>query len=94
MENRTYLPLGSVVLLEGQKKRVMINGRRMIDRTDGVEYDYQGCPYPEGVLDNGDVILFNSEDIKMIYFIGFQDIEELAFRQMVLKDKDSEQQKE
>lgn len=94
MENKTYLPLGSVVLLEGQKKRVMINGRRMSHRSEGVEYDYQGCLYPEGVLDNGDVILFNHEDISMIYFIGFQDIEELAYRQMVLKGKDSGQQKE
>ncbi len=50
MERKTYLPIGLVVLLEGQKKRVMIDGRKVISNSDGVEveYDYQGCLYPEG----------------------------------------------
>lgn len=94
MENNTYLPIGSIVLLEGQKKRVMITGRRIVSRSEGAEYDYQGCLYPEGVAGNENVLLFNSTDIGMIYFIGFQDIEELAYRQMVLKDNDSKSQKE
>lgn len=91
MENNTYLPIGSVVLLEGQSRRVMIDGRRVIKQSEGVEYDYQGCLYPEGAAGNGDVVLFNNADITMIYFIGFQDIEELAFRKMVLKKSDGEQ---
>lgn len=94
MENNTYLPIGSIVLLEGQKKRVMIDGRRVISSSEGVEYDYRGCLYPEGVTGNGDVLLFNNADINMIYFIGFQDIEELAYRKMVLKDNDTKAQKE
>lgn len=92
MKNNTYLPIGSVVLLEGQKKRVMIDGRRVVSRSEGAEYDYQGCFYPEGVTGNGDVILFNNSDISMIYFIGFQDIEELAYRKIVLKGNDAKNQ--
>ena len=86
MENKTYLPIGSVVLLEGQNKRVMITGRRVISQSEGLEDDYRGCFYPEGVTGERDVLVFNRSDISMIYFIGFQDIEELAFRQMVLKE--------
>lgn len=90
MEPKTYLPIGSIVLLDGQKKRVMINGRRVISRLDGVEHDYRGCFYPEGVVDDKDIVVFDSSDISMVYFIGFQDIEELAYRKMVLKGSDSE----
>ncbi len=86
MDKKAYLPIGSIVLLEGQKKRVMIDGRRVICGTEGKEYDYRGCFYPEGVREQSDVILFNNDDVSMIYFIGFQDIEELAFRKIVLKD--------
>ncbi len=94
MDNHTYLPIGSVVALEGQNKRVMIDGRRIRSQSEGKEYNYRGCLYPEGIRENGDVILFNNEDISMVYFIGFQDIEELAFRKMVLKNEDMDGQKE
>lgn len=93
MENRTYLPLGSVVFLKGTEKRVMIYGRRVVDK-EGKEYDYQACPYPEGCMDNTNVIVFNHEDIRMIYFIGFQDIEELAYRQVVLVDGKQEKEEQ
>lgn len=94
MENNTYLPIGSIVLLKGQNKRIMIDGRRLVQQQEGKEYDYRGCLYPEGEQGNKEVILFNNEDIEMIYFIGFQDIEELAFRKMVLKKDKTEMQKE
>ena len=74
----TLLPIGSVVLLKEAKKRVMIYGRKV--RTDEKRYDYLGCLYPEGALDSKHVILFDHEQIQMIFFIGFQDLEELTFR--------------
>lgn len=75
-----YLPIGSVVLLKNGKKRVMIYGRKMKVEGDEKVYDYLGCLYPEGALESKDVILFDHDQIQMIYFIGFQDLEELAFR--------------
>ena len=51
------------------------------------EYDYSACLYPEGMLNSKDVVLFNHDQIQMIYFIGFQDIEELHFRSL-LKNSD------
>ena len=44
---KTYLPIGSVVLLNEHKKRVMITGRRVISKAEEKEYDYQGCLYRE-----------------------------------------------
>lgn len=75
-----YLPIGSVVLLKEGKKRVMVYGRKLKSRDDNKEYDYIGCLYPEGYLASDDVILFNHNQIQLVYFIGFQDLEEIVYR--------------
>lgn len=89
MNQKSYLPIGSVVLLKEGKKRLMIYGRRQLvkDGEGEKEYDYSACLYPEGMLNSKDVVLFNHDQIQMIYFIGFQDIEELHFRSL-LKNSD------
>lgn len=75
-----YLPIGSVVLLKNGKKRVMVYGRKIRAGGEDKVYDYLGCLYPEGALNSKDVVLFDHSQIQMVYFIGFQDLEELAFR--------------
>ncbi len=75
-----YLPIGSVVLLKEGKKRIMVYGRRVRDVNENKVYDYLGCLYPEGALSSHDVVVFNHDQIQLVYFIGFQDVEELAFR--------------
>ena len=79
-ERQPYLPIGSVVLLKNARKRVMIYGRKIKAQDEEKVYDYLGCLYPEGVLDSEKVILFDHSQIQMVYFIGFQDLEELVFR--------------
>lgn len=83
MQETTYLPIGSVVLLKNGKKRVMVYGRKVKANGEEKVYDYLGCLYPEGALNSQNVILFNHDQIQMVYFIGFQDLEEIAFRQML-----------
>ena len=49
--NKSFLPIGSVVLLEGASKMIMINGYCAV--TSSVKdkvFDYRGCPYPEGII--------------------------------------------
>ena len=77
---KKLLPLGSVVLLKNAKKRVMICGRVQREVETEKYYDYSGCPYPEGVIDSRHMVLFSNEDIDKVFFIGFQDGEELAIR--------------
>ncbi len=89
MEKKSYLPIGTVVLLKEGKKRLMIYGRKQFVKSENKEYDYVACLYPEGTLNNHDVILFNQEDIQMVYFIGFQDIEELRFRALLTNENHS-----
>lgn len=74
------LPIGSVVLLEGGKKRIMIIGYLGIkDEKANEFYEYTGCPYPEGLLDQNRIYAFNTENIKEIYYRGYSDKETRDF---------------
>ncbi|MBQ8110566.1 MAG: DUF4176 domain-containing protein [Clostridia bacterium] len=78
------LPVGSVVLLKGGEKRVMICGRIQTKAGDDTIYDYVACYYPEGIVDATNMFFFNRDAIDNVYFIGFQDAEELLYRNNVL----------
>lgn len=74
-----YLPIGSIVRLQGGKKRIMIYGRKQIQKETQKEWDYIGCLYPEGNINESYTYLFNHNHIEKVYFLGFQDEEEFAF---------------
>lgn len=77
-----YLPLGSVVLLRGASKRLMIIGFCSYSTSDvgGKMYDYIGCLYPEGIISSEETALFNHEDINKVYYMGYSDKEEKEFK--------------
>ena len=79
-----YLPIGSVVLLKGSKKRLMITGFCIKDKDKDIMYDYCGCLYPEGVIEPQKIALFNHEQIVKIYFIGLEDSSEIEFKKNLL----------
>ena len=62
----------------------MITGRIIASEKNDKIYDYSGCIYPLGITDNEGFYFFNRDDIERVYFIGFQDEEELAFREDIL----------
>ena len=77
-----YLPIGTVVMLKGGSKRLMITGFCSMPTDDENEmYDYAGCMYPEGFLSSDQTALFNHEQIDKIYYMGLIDDEEKAFKQ-------------
>ena len=82
---KELLPLGSVVLLKGGKKRVMICGRIQTRANDEKLYDYSACYYPEGIIDPKELFLFNNEDIAQVFYVGMQDTEEFEFRGFIDK---------
>ena len=55
-----FLPVGSVVLLKGGNKRIMICGRIQAQAGSDIIYDYSACYYPEGI-DPTSIFLFNRE---------------------------------
>ena len=80
-----YLPVGSVVMLNGGNKRVMICGRIQAQAGTDVIYDYSACYYPEGILDPKSMFFFNRGDIETVSFRGYEDQEELDYRHEVLE---------
>ena len=80
-----FLPVGSVVMLNGGNKRVMICGRIQAQAGTDVIYDSSACYYPEGILDPKSMFFFNRGDIETVYFRGYEDQEELDYRHEVLE---------
>ncbi len=76
IETYERMPLGSVVSLKGNPKKLMVIARVPIADDDGREYyDYGFCLYPEGLL--GDTVIYSNHDqIEAVHFIGFSDEED------------------
>lgn len=74
------LPIGSIVLLKGGERKLMICGRVVCKENDDSIYDYIGCFYPMGITGSDTMFFFNHDGIEEIYFIGFQDKEEMEYR--------------
>ncbi len=76
MEKVNYIPLGSIVLLEGGVQKVLIIARGLNVSNGGrvLFFDYGGVPYPEGL--NGDqVAYFNHDAIAKVVFEGYSDVD-------------------
>lgn len=78
-----FLPIGTVVLLKGGKKELMIMGycimpgdeaydkKGKVDVSDKV-FDYGGCVYPEGMITSNQLFAFNHDQIERVSFVGYQ----------------------
>jgi len=81
-----FLPIGTVVLLKGGRKRAMITGFCSVAQENQEKvYDYSGCVYPEGYLSSNQVCLFDHDQIEKIFFVGYEDEEEKAFKDKLTK---------
>lgn len=90
-----FLPIGTVVMLKGGTKRVMIagfcafeNGKENKKEEKRKIWDYSGCLYPEGFLSSEQICLFDHEQIEEIYHLGLsadEDKEEKDFKGILNK---------
>ena len=85
MEFEKYLPIGTVVLLKGCKKRGVIVGFLVISKEDKKMYDYGGVLYPEGFVSSSKTILFNHNQIDKVYYVGLEDEENNNFMNLLKK---------
>ncbi len=77
------LPCGSVVLLKGGNKRLMIIGYQRM-RPEGKEvYDYCACLYPEGFAGLKYCTVFNHDQIDRVIAIGLQNQPQAALAQQL-----------
>lgn len=82
---KELLPIGSVVLLKGAKRRLMICGRLQYLEGDNRLYDYSGCLYPEGITDPKQMYVFDGGSIEQVVAVGLQDEEEMHFRKILVE---------
>lgn len=87
------LPAGSIVILKGGVKRLMVCGVRQTNNNDGREYDYIGVLYPEGYMGDDYRYLFNHEDILQVFFRGYEDEERSRFVERLKNFYDSSDKK-
>lgn len=69
-EQRRFLPLGSVVILRGSVKKLVIVSRGSI--VEDAFFDYGAFMYPEGMIDSN-IAYFNHDDILKIVHEGYAD---------------------
>lgn len=81
-----FLPIGTVLLLKGGKKEVMITSYCIFPtniqikegkavKPDQKMYEYGGCIYPEGILDTSMSCAFNHSQIEKIVHMGYENEE-------------------
>lgn len=80
----TYLPLGTVIKVEGLETPIMIFGRSQQQADSDKIYDYAACDYPAGSVNPEDTYLFDNEIIETIYFVGYMDEDEAEFQQYLV----------
>lgn len=73
------LPNGTVIKAEKSNRKFMIIGNIFQD-ADGNMFDYAACIYPEGLINADEIYYFNNDDIEKVYFIGYQDGQQMAFQ--------------
>jgi hypothetical protein len=83
MQMINLLPLGSVVLLQGGQKKIMIYGRMQKQEGKDKIWDYIGCLYPEGNIRPESSYLFDHQSIETVFFKGYQNSEELEYRSLM-----------
>ena len=102
-ERKNLLPIGSVVLLKNATIRIMIIGfspsitSSSEKYKDKNEWDYCGCMYPAGLLAPDQILVFDHSQIETIFFIGYQDDEQINFKKefiSYLNKGDENKQKE
>ena len=81
----SYLPLGTVILLEGGEKRLIVVGRKQISVETKKEFDYAGVLFPEGYQSAENLYLFNHSDVESVFQMGLIDDEELNFQNSILE---------
>ena len=83
MNVNELLPIGSIVLLEGAEKKLMIFVVGQTQLEENKDFDYIGVVYPEGNMGEGSQFLFNHSDIEEIVFRGYEDEERDNFLEML-----------
>ena len=78
------LALGSIVILRGNAKKVMIVARSVgVKNQDEIRnFEYAGCGFPEG-FNSDELIFFDSSDIGKVVFEGYKDDSSIVLEESI-----------
>jgi hypothetical protein len=83
-EEKNFLPLGSIVILQGTLKKVMIIARGATTETE--YFDYGAVLYPEGMLD-ANVAYFRPGNILKVVHEGYRDEDDVLLSEQLAEAK-------
>ena len=87
--NKSFLPVGTVVILKNATIKIMITGFCSLSKEhEGKLFDYTGCIYPEGILSSDQICLFNQDQIDEVFFKGYENDEEKTFKEKLTENYD------
>ncbi len=79
-----YYPIGTVVVLKDGTWPLMIYGRKQIAKKNlDMLYDYVGCLYPQGYVDNDYIVFFQHNDIDRVLHKGMNSTVETEMEKML-----------
>ncbi|MEE3342691.1 MAG: DUF4176 domain-containing protein [Bacilli bacterium] len=90
MKVEKFLPIGTIVLLNGATKKIMITGFYVVNDSNKA-YDYCGCLYPEGYLSSDKCLMFNHDQIYKIIYLGYSDDEDKKYRDEIKRFVDNKE---
>lgn len=67
-----YYPISTVVTLKGGNRPLMIYGRKQLQTSSNMVWDYVACCYPEGSIGEDYNIFFQQEEIGQILYFGYE----------------------
>ncbi len=89
-----FLPIGTVVLLKGGKRELMITSYCIMPSGDvydkngkvdvtGQVFDYGACFYPEGMVTSDQLFAFNHEQIERVCYMGYKTQQQIDVSNML-----------
>ncbi|PPH18600.1 hypothetical protein C5C31_13700 [Rathayibacter rathayi] len=78
--SRTFLPLGSVVILNGSVKKLLIVSRGSVVKDQF--FDYGAFLFPEGMID-ANIVYFSGDDIVKVVYEGYRDVDDELVREIL-----------
>lgn len=85
IEEKSFLPLGSIVILRGALKKLMIISRASV--LNDKYFDYGAILYPEGMIDEN-VAYFNSKDIVKVVSEAYTDDDDALLVEQLCQAKE------
>ncbi|MGR3741775.1 DUF4176 domain-containing protein [Companilactobacillus sp. DQM5] len=85
MKALEFLPLGSIVVLKGVVKKIMIIQRAVqVKQEDSSTkyFDYGAALYPEGLVDDK-IVYFNHDEIAKTIYPGYQDGDDKLMQEQI-----------